>query len=107
VPAFENGEKGEGMQWSAMVAALLDQSPRPIDVASSLVKVIEPMSWSGSLAKAAKLRLSLARPVGARAGPAVCRTGWEERDHKTIDREARQELDEPRRYAVAPRSSHA
>lgn len=98
VPAFENGGEGEGLQWSEKVLALLERSPRPIEVAGSLVELIEPMSWSGSRAEAIKQRLPLLAQLEHVLGPehADQVAGWTNNINKSIAREARRELEEHR-----------
>lgn len=96
VPAFENGGEGEGLQWSEKIIALLERSPRPIEVAGSLVELIIPMSWSGSRAEAIKQRLpllgQLEHVLGQEYADEVA--GWRCNINKSIDREARRELEE-------------
>jgi hypothetical protein len=98
VPAFANGENAEGLQWSPQALALLENAPRPIDVAEALAALIEPMSWSGSLSDAIRQRLPLLDQLERELGPehserlAELRSDFE----KLADREARRELEEHR-----------
>ncbi|BBN52752.1 hypothetical protein TRE132_08770 [Pseudomonas chlororaphis subsp. aurantiaca] len=98
LPAFASGEDGARLKWSENVLTLLTRAPNPINVAESLVALIEPMSWSGSRAEAIKQRLplldDLAHALGSEHASQV--TLWRSQITKTIDREARRELEEHR-----------
>lgn len=98
LPAFVSGADGAGLQWSENVLTLLERAPKPINVAESLVVLIEPMSWSGSRAEAIKQRLplldGLARVLGPEHAEQVAL--WRSQITKTMDREARRELEEHR-----------
>lgn len=96
VPAFEPGEDKGGARWSKEVLALLQHAPQPIEVAKSLVELIEPMSWSGSRADAIRHRLplldQLANILGPKHSNQIAR--WKSDVTQTMEREARRELDE-------------
>lgn len=98
LPAFESEANGAGLKWSEKVVRLLDSAPNPIDVAKSLVELIEPMSWSGSRSEAIKERLplldDLERLLGIEYIEQVAL--WRSQITRTIDREARRELEEYR-----------
>ena len=98
LPAFAPGTDEAGLRWSENVLTLLEQAPRPIDVAESLVDLIEPRSWSGSRAEAIKQRLplldELARVLGS--GHAEQIATWRSQITKTMEREARREMEEHR-----------
>jgi hypothetical protein len=98
LPAFAQGTDAAGVRWSEAVLTLLAQAPWPVDVAASLVDLIIPMSWSGSRAEAIKRRLplldELALVLGAEHADQIA--AWRNRITKTIEREARRELDEHR-----------
>lgn len=98
LPAFASGEDGARLKWSENVLTLLVRAPKPINVAESLVALIEPMSWSGSRAEAIKQRLPLLDDLAHVLGPehAAQVTLWRSQITKTIDREARRELEEHR-----------
>lgn len=98
LPAFASGEDGARLKWSENVLTLLKRAPKPINVAESLVELIEPMSWSGSRAEAIKQRLPLLDDLAHVLGPehAAQVTLWRSQITKTIDREARRELEEHR-----------
>jgi hypothetical protein len=98
LPAFESGTDEAGLRWSEKVLTLLKRAPQPIDVARSLVDLIEPMSWSGSRAEAIKQRLPLLDGLARLLGPEHAEqiALWRSRITKTIDREARRELEEHR-----------
>ncbi|MGV8564671.1 LexA family protein [Pseudomonas aeruginosa] len=98
LPAFEPGTGETGLQWSKGVLALITQAPQPLEVARSLVGLIEPMSWSGSRAEAIKQRLplldELARMLGAAHAEQVAI--WRSQITKTMERELRRELEDHR-----------
>lgn len=98
LPAFEPRADGEGMQWSEKVLMLLKRAPQPIAVAGSLVELIEPMSWSGSRAEAIKQRLPLLDGLALALGPEHVEqiAVWRNQITKTMEREARRELEEHR-----------
>jgi hypothetical protein len=98
VPAFQSDGEGEGLQWSGNVLALLEQAPRPIDVAGSLVELIEPTHLSGSRAEAIKQRLPLLDQLERVLGPEHAEqvAGWRSEINKSIDREAHRELEKHR-----------
>ncbi|WP_124325941.1 hypothetical protein [Pseudomonas chlororaphis] len=98
LPAFASSEDGARLKWSENVLTLLTRAPKPICVAESLVALIEPMSWSGSRAEAIKQRLPLLDDLARALGPehAAQVTLWRSQITKTIDREARRELEEHR-----------
>lgn len=84
--------------WSEAVLAVLKQAPRPVDVATALVELIEPMSWSGSRAETIRQRLplldQLAQVLGSEHAQQIAT--WREQFAMKIDWEARQELEEHR-----------
>ena len=98
LPAFASREDKTSLKWSENVLALLTRAPNPINVAESLVALIEPMSWSGSRAEAIKQRLPLLDELAHVLGPEHAEqvTVWRSQITKTIDREARRELEEHR-----------
>ena len=98
LPAFESGADEADLRWSSEVIALLTETPRPIDVAASLVNLIEPMSWMGSRSEAIKRRLPLLDSLAKLIGPEhdVQIASWKKEIMKTIDRELRRELEEHR-----------
>lgn len=98
LPAFASGEDGARLKWSENVLTLLTRAPKPINVAESLVALIEPMSWSGSRAEAIRQRLPLLEDLAHVLGPEHAEQValWRSQITKTMDREARRELDEHR-----------
>lgn len=98
LPAFAPGTDNAELQWSEAVRTLLDRAPRPIDVAESLVDLIEPMSWSGSRVEAIKKRLPLLDDLARALGPEHAEqiAVWKNQINKTMEREARRELEEHR-----------
>lgn len=98
VPAFEPGGGKNCPRWSKQVLGLLHHAPRPIDVAASLVALIEPMSWSGSRADAIRQRLpllnQLADVLGSEHVDQIAH--WRSNITQMMEREARRELDEHR-----------
>jgi hypothetical protein len=98
IPAFESSDDKTKLNWSENILALLKRAPNPIKVAESLVSLIEPMSWSGSRAEAIKQRLPLLDELADVLGPdhAAQVTAWRSQITKTIEREARRELEEHR-----------
>jgi len=98
LPAFAPGGDEAGLRWSEAVLILLERAPRPIDVAASLVDLIRPMSWSGSRAEAIKQRLPLLDALASMLGPEHAEhiAAWRSQIAKTIEREARRELEEHR-----------
>ncbi len=67
-------------------------------MAKSLVELIEPMSWSGSRAEAIKQRLPLLHELSRLLGPEPAEQieFWRSQLIKTMDREARRELEDHR-----------
>ena len=98
LPAFSPETDESGPRWSEAVLTLIQHAPRPIDVAASLVSLIEPMSWSGSRAEAIRQRLplldELARVLGAKHADQI--VIWRGQIMKTMEREERRELEEHR-----------
>jgi len=98
VPAFEPGDNKGAPHWSKQVLALLQHAPHPIEVAKSLIQLIEPMSWSGSRAEAIRQRLplldELADLLGTEHTNQVAQ--WRGNVAQTMEREARRELEEHR-----------
>ncbi len=97
LPAFAPGE-GDSVVWSEKVLVLLQEAPQPLAVAKSLVSIVEPMSWVGSRAEAIKKRLPLLEQLEKALGPDHSEqvSAWRSQIVKTIDREARRELEEHR-----------
>ncbi|MFC5741551.1 hypothetical protein [Dyella tabacisoli] len=98
LPAFAPKTDEGGIQWSEAVLALLNQAPQPVEVAASLVDLIEPMSWSGSRAEVIKQRLPLLDELASVLGPIHTEqlATWRSKINRTIEREMRRELDEHR-----------
>lgn len=98
LPAFAPGADEARPRWSEAVLILLERAPRPIDVAASLVDLISPMGWSGSRAEAIKQRLPLLDALASMLGPEHAEqiAAWRSQIAKTIEREARRELEEHR-----------
>ncbi|RYG57387.1 MAG: hypothetical protein EON56_02590 [Alphaproteobacteria bacterium] len=96
--AFDSQTEQSGLHWPASVLALLKRAPQPIEVARSLVELIEPMSYSGSRAEAIRQRLplldALARELGAMHAEQI--ELWRSQIIRIMDREARRELEEHR-----------
>ena len=97
IPAFESDDEKK-LKWSENVLTFLKRAPNPITVAESLVSLIEPMSWSGSRAETIKRRLPLLDELASVLGPdhAAKVTTWRNQITKTIEREARRELEQHR-----------
>ncbi|TAM48876.1 MAG: hypothetical protein EPN57_27065 [Paraburkholderia sp.] len=98
VPAFESADDQSTPRWSKQVLALLQHSPSPIQVAESIVNLIEPTSWSGSRAEIIRQRLplldQLAAVLGLEHADQIAR--WRSNLTQTMERETRRELDEHR-----------
>jgi hypothetical protein len=98
VPAFAPTENQDRPVWSDRVLALLQNAPDPVNVANSLVGLIEPMSWSGSRAEAIRGRLPLLDQLADALGPehADNVAAWKAKVMLTVEREARRDLEEHR-----------
>ena len=98
LPAFAPGTDAAEPRWSEIVLTLLERAPRPIDVAASLVDLIRPMNWNGSRAEAIKQRLPLLDALASLLGTEHAEqiAAWRSQITKTIEREARRELEEHR-----------
>ena len=96
LPAFEKKGDENGIHWSKGVLSLLARSPHPIDVARSLVELLEPMSWMGSRSAAITHRLPLLDELAELLGPEHSEqiTIWRSNINKIVDREYRRELEE-------------
>ena len=98
LPAFEPGANEESPQWSEKVLMLLERAPQPMEVAKSLVRLVEPTGWSGLRSEAIRQRLPLLDGLARALGPAHAEqvARWRSEIDKTIDRETRRELEEHR-----------
>lgn len=98
LPAFTSGENESELRWSENALILLERAPVAIDIAKVLIDVIEPTSWMGSRAEAIKQRLPLLDDLARVLGPAHSEqvSLWRGKLVRTIEREARRELDEHR-----------
>lgn len=92
LPAFQGGQ-GSPIGWSEAVLTLLRNAPHPEEVASQLLEVIRPSSWSGPRSEAIAQRLplldELARELGEQHAELVAR--WRERINEEILLERRRE----------------
>ena len=98
VSAFDKDEEEHGLRWSDTVLTLVRNAPDPIKVAGVLVGRIEPMSWTGSRAKAIESRLPLLDELGEFLGERATQevSDWRAQMQRLLERERRRELDEHR-----------
>jgi hypothetical protein len=98
LPAFAPANDAGAPRWSSYVVDMLKEAPHPVDVAESLVGLIQPSSWSGSSSEAIRRRLPLLDELASLLGPdhASKVASWRLAIDKTIEAEERRDLAEHR-----------